>query len=84
MANRPERGIKMTLCQALLDDRIDDNTIVIIKDVTGCPEVVIISDMTSTPIACGHRYKDKILAWGSSEVSFDFVEERNIAILQLL
>ena len=61
----------MKLCQALLDERIDDNTTVIIKDVYG------------GPIICGRWYEDKILYWGSFEVSLDFVEERNIAILQL-
>ena len=71
-----ERGTKMklskTLSRALLDERVDDNTIVIIKDVCGVPTV------------CGRWYEDKILYWSNSEVSFDFVEERNIAIFQLL
>lgn len=62
----------MKLSQALLDDRVNDNTTVIIKDLCGGPFV------------CGRWYQDKILVWGRSEVSFDFVEERNIAILQLL
>lgn len=62
----------MKLCQAILDDRIDDNTTVIIKDRCGGPTV------------CGRWYEDKILYWGRSEVSFDFVEERNIAIMQML
>ena len=62
----------MKLSQALLDDRIDDNTIVIIKDISGWPAI------------CGRWQEDKILYWGKAEVSFDFVEERNIAIFQLL
>ena len=63
----------MKLRQALMDDRVDDNTIVIIKDICGEPTV------------CGRWYQEKIfLDWGSSEVSFDFVKERNIAIMQLL
>ena len=62
----------MQICQILLDDRIDDNTTVVIKDTDG------------TPIKCGRWYQDKILIWGSFHASFDFVEERNIAILQLL
>ena len=62
----------MKLCHALLDDRIDDNTTVIIKDKFG------------GTLVCGRWYQDKILVWGKSEVSFDFVEERNIAIMQLL
>ena len=62
----------MKLCHALLDDRIDDNTTVIIKDKLG------------GPIVCGRWYQDKILVWVKCEVSFDFVEERNIAIFQLL
>ena len=62
----------MQICQILLDERIDNNTTVVIKDVDG------------TPLLCGRWYQDKILLCGSYEVSFDFVEERNIAIMQLL
>ena len=61
----------MKLGQALLDERIDDNTTVIIKDMNGGPAI------------CGRWYEDKILVWGSFNVDFDFVEERNIAIMQL-
>ena len=62
----------MKLSQAILDDRIDDNTIVIIKDMSGNPTI------------CGRWYDNKIFYLGSYEVSFDFVAERNIAIMQLL
>lgn len=62
----------MKLCEALLDERIDNNTTVIIKD------------MTCTPLICGRWYEDKILLLGSFDVSFDFVAERNIAIMHLL
>ena len=62
----------MTLSQALLDDRIDDNTIVIIKDTCGVPKV------------CGRWYDNKIYYLSIYDVSFDFVEERNIAIFQML
>ena len=62
----------MKLGQALMDDRIDNNTTVVIKDVDG------------TTLICGRWYQDKILLCGSYDVSFDFVEERNIAIMQLL
>ena len=62
----------MQICQILLDDRIDDNTTVVIKDTDG------------TPIKCGLWYQDKILVWGNFDATFDFVEYRNIAILQLL
>ena len=62
----------MKLSQAILDERIDDNTIVVIKDNFGEPTV------------CGRWYDNKIFYLGGSEVSFDFVEERNIAIFQLL
>lgn len=62
----------MKLSQALLDERIDDNTMVIIKDMNGATAV------------CGRWYHDKILVWGRYEVSFDFVENRNMAILKLL
>ena len=62
----------MKLSQAILDDRIDDKTTVVIKDLSG------------RPIAFGRWYQDKILEWVRYEVSFDFVEERNIAIFQLL
>ena len=62
----------MKLCHALLDDRINDNTTVVIKDKEG------------KPIVCGRWYQDKILLWVRHEVSFEFVEERNIAIMQLL
>lgn len=62
----------MKVSQVLLDERIDDNTTVIIKDRFG------------GTLIFGRRYQDKILAWGGYEVSFDFVKERNIAILQLL
>ena len=62
----------MKLNQALLDDRVVDNTTVIIKDMDG------------KPIVCGRWYQDKILVWGNFDVSFDFVKERNVAIMQLL
>ena len=62
----------MKLSQAILDERIDDNTIIIIKDMYGWPTV------------CGFWYQDKILYWGSDEVDFDFVEEKNIAIFRIL
>lgn len=62
----------MKICQILLDERIDDNTTVVIKDSEG------------TPIRCGRWYEDKILILGNFDATFDFVEERNIAILQLL
>ena len=61
----------MKISQALLDERINDNTTVVIKDTEG------------TPIKCGRWYQDKILMWGSFHASLDFVEGRNIAILQL-
>ena len=63
--------IKMKVCHALLDDRITDNTTVVIKDMTGKPTV------------CGRWYQDKILMWGNFEATLEFVEGRNIAILQL-
>ena len=62
----------MNISEALLDERINDNTAVIIKDKFG------------GPLVCGRWYQDKILVWGSSKVSFDFLEERNIAIMQML
>lgn len=62
----------MRIFDIIQDDRIDDNTIVIIKDLLGGPAI------------CGRWYDNKILMWGNSDASFDFVEERNIAILQLL
>lgn len=62
----------MKLGHALLDDRIDDNTTVIIKDKDG------------EPIVGGRWYQDKILTWGKYRVSFDFVTNRNIAIFQLV
>ena len=62
----------MKVSHALLYDRINDNTTVVIKDMTG------------TPIICGRRYQDKILMWGNLEASLEFVAERNVAILQLL
>lgn len=61
----------MKVYDALLDERIDDNTTVIIKDMIG------------TSAICGRRYQDKILAWASFDATFEFVEGRNIAILQL-
>lgn len=66
------KGNQMKLSQAILDERVDDNTIVIIKDKFG------------EPIVCGRWYDNKIYYLGSYEVSFDFVEERNIAIFQML
>lgn len=62
----------MKVSHALLDDRIDDNTTVVIKDMTG------------KPIVLGRWYQDKILVWGNFDATIDFVEGRNIAILQLL
>ena len=72
IVQRTERGIKMKICHLLLDDRIDDNTTVIIKDLTG------------RPIKCGRWYEDKILLWGSFHASLEFVAEKNIAIFQLI
>lgn len=66
------KGIKMKVSHALLDERITDNTTVVIKDMTG------------TPTVCGRWYQDKILMWGNFEASLEFVAERNIAILQLM
>ena len=62
----------MKISQAILDDRINDNTIVIIKDKCG------------EPMVCGRWYDNKIFYLSSYDVSFDFVEERNIAIFQML
>ena len=62
----------MKISQVLLDDRIADNTTVIIKDKFG------------GTLVCCRWYQDKILVWGKYEVSFDFLEERNIAIMQML
>ena len=62
----------MKVCHALLDDRINDNTTVIIKDKFG------------GTLTCGRWYQDKILVWGKFEASLEFVAERNIAIMQLL
>ena len=61
----------MKVSEILLDERINDNTTVVIKDPEG------------TPLKCGRWYQDKILMWGSFHASLDFVEGRNIAILQL-
>ena len=62
----------MKLSQALLDERVADNTTVIIKDMDGKPTV------------CCRWYQDKILVWGNFDVSFEFVKDRNVAIMQLL
>ena len=62
----------MKLCEALLNERIDDNTIVIINDMWGATAI------------CGRWYQDKILVWGNFDATFHFVEHRNIAIMQLL
>lgn len=62
----------MKISEALLDERIDDNTTVVIKDFSG------------TPLECGRWYQDKILSWGNFDALFDFVEGRNIAVLQLV
>lgn len=62
----------MKLSQALLDERINNNTMVIIKNMYGVTAV------------CGRWYQDKILVCGHYDVSFDFDAERNIAIMQLL
>ena len=61
----------MRISEALQDERIDNDTTVIIKDRTG------------TPIKCGRWYQDKILIWGCFNASFEFVAEKNIAIFQL-
>ena len=62
----------MKISHALLDERINDNTTVVIKDKFG------------GMLTCGRWYQDKILVWVNFEASFDFVEHRNVAILQLL
>lgn len=62
----------MKIWQLLLDERIKDNTTVIIKDSTGIQ------------IKCGRWYEDKILAWGSFHASLEFVAEKNTAIFQLI
>lgn len=61
----------MKINQLLLDERINDNTTVLIKDSTG------------TPLKCGRWYQDKILMWCNFHATLEFVEGRNIAILQL-
>lgn len=61
----------MKVCHALLDERIDDNTTVIIKDMSG------------KPATCGRWYQDKILAFVNFDSTLEFVEGKNIAILQL-
>lgn len=61
----------MKISQLLLDDRINNNTTVIIKDSTG------------RQIKCGRWYEDNILVWLSFHASLEFVEEKNTAILQL-
>lgn len=62
----------MKVSEALLDERIDDNTTVVIRDSIGWP------------VVCGRWYQDKILEWGNFDTSLDFVEEINIAVLQLV
>ena len=62
----------MKVREALLDERIADNTTVVIKDSIG------------RPVVCGRWYQDKILMWGNFDTSVDFVEGRNIAILKIL
>lgn len=63
----------MKVSQALLDERIVDNTRIIIKDASG------------RPITAGRWYQDNILVCGNYDVSsVDFVEGRNIAVLQLV
>lgn len=63
----------MKVREALLDERIVDNTRIIIKDASG------------RPITAGRWYQDNILVCGNYDVSsVDFVAERNIAILQIL
>lgn len=62
----------MKIREFLLDERINDNTTVIIKDTTG------------RQIKCGRWYEDKILVFGSFHASLEFVAEKNTAIFQLL
>ena len=69
---KDRKGLKMKICEFLLDERINDNTTVIIKDSTG------------RQIKCGRWYEDKILTWGSFHASLEFVAEKNTAIFQLV
>lgn len=62
----------MKVSHALLDERIDNNTTVVIQDKFG------------GALAFGRWYQDKILMWGNFEASFEFEEERNRLYLQLL
>ena len=62
----------MKVSKVLLDERIDNNTTVIIKDKFG------------GLLTCGRWYQDKILVWCNFEASFEFEEERNRLYLQLL
>ena len=62
----------MKVCHALLDDRINDKTTLIIKDKFG------------RTLTCGRWYQDNILVWCNFEASFEFEEERNRLYLQLL
>ena len=62
----------MKIFELLMDERINDNTTVIIKDTTG------------RQIKCGRWYEDKILVWGSFHASLEFVTEKNTAIFQLI
>ena len=72
IVQRTERGIEMKICKFLLDERINDNTTVIIKDSSGRQK------------ARGRWFEDRILALYNSDASFEFDAERNIAILQIL
>lgn len=61
----------MKVSEALLDERIDDKTVVIIKDASG------------KSITGGRWYEDNILSWCNFDVSVNFVAETNMVILQL-
>ena len=70
---RTERGNLMKVSEALLDERIVDNTRIIIKTASG------------RPITAGRWYQDNILVCGHYDVSsVDFVAEKNMVILQLV
>ena len=62
----------MKIRELLLDERINDNTTVIIKEATG------------RPITCGYWYQDGILAWGCFHAIFEWVKDKNVAIFELI
>ena len=62
----------MKINKLILDERIQDDTVILIRDTTG------------KLIVAGYWFSDEIISWGSFSATFEYSEDENIAICQLI